>query len=144
MSFAENLKQLRKEKHLSQEELAELMEVSRQAVSKWESGDTLPDLENLIALAELYNVTLDNLVRYDADKEGYMIPPKGKHIFGLVTVGDHGQIVIPKKARDIFCFNPGDDLIVLGDEAEHGIALIKGEHFMAPAKEILSKGGLRE
>ena len=38
MSFAENLKQLRKEKHLSQEELAELMEVSRQAVSKWESG----------------------------------------------------------------------------------------------------------
>ena len=92
----------------------------------------------------MYNVTLDNLVRYDADKEGYMIPPKGKHIFGLVTVGDHGQIVIPKKARDIFCFNPGDDLIVLGDEAEHGIALIKGEHFMAPAKEILSKGGLRE
>ena len=45
MSFAENLKQLRKERQLSQEELAEMLDVSRQAVSKWELGDGYPEVE---------------------------------------------------------------------------------------------------
>lgn len=51
---------------------------------------------------------------------------KGKHIFGVVKVGDKGQIVIPQKARKIFDINPGDYLIVFGDEAQ-GIAIVKGE-----------------
>ena len=46
MSFAENLKQLRKDKHLSQEELADILAVSRQAVSKWEQGIGYPEVEN--------------------------------------------------------------------------------------------------
>lgn len=49
---------------------------------------------------------------------------KGKHIFGMVKVGEKGQIVIPAKARKIFDIKPGDNLIVLGDERQ-GIALIK-------------------
>lgn len=52
------------------------------------------------------------------------MPPKGKHVFGMVKVGDKGQIVIPAKARKIFDINPGDNLIVLGDESQ-GIAIIK-------------------
>ena len=55
---------------------------------------------------------------------GLNVPPKGKHIFGLVKVGDKGQIVIPAKARKIFDISPGDNLIVLGDEGQ-GLALIK-------------------
>ena len=48
MSFSENLKQIRKEHHLSQEELAELLDVSRQAVSKWEQGQGYPEVEKLL------------------------------------------------------------------------------------------------
>ncbi|MDI9577138.1 MAG: AbrB/MazE/SpoVT family DNA-binding domain-containing protein [Thermoproteota archaeon] len=52
-----------------------------------------------------------------------MTAPKGKHIFGMVTVGEKGQIVIPKKARAIFNINPGDQLMVVGDESS-GLAII--------------------
>lgn len=53
-----------------------------------------------------------------------MANPKGKHIFGTTVVGDRGQIVIPKKAREVFDIHPGDTLLVLGDEAQ-GIAIVK-------------------
>ena len=49
--------------------------------------------------------------------------PKGKHIFGTVTVGTKGQIVIPKKARDIFGIEPGDSLLLVGDEKQ-GLAIV--------------------
>lgn len=62
MSFAENLKILRKEKNLSQEQLAEIMDVSRQAVSKWEQGSGYPETEKLIALAKKLDVSLDVLL----------------------------------------------------------------------------------
>ncbi len=55
-----------------------------------------------------------------------MDAPKGKHIFGMVKVGEKGQIVIPKKARDIFNIKPGDSLLLIGDE-EQGIAIIRNE-----------------
>lgn len=58
-----------------------------------------------------------------------MKPPKGKHIFGTVKVGEKGQIVIPKDARKVFNIQPGDSLVVLGDEAS-GIAILKSEMFM--------------
>ncbi len=70
---------------------------------------------------------MDDLIAYerdDTDNLGLAVPPKGKHIFGMVKVGDKGQIVIPAKARKIFDINPGDNLIVLGDEGQ-GIAIIK-------------------
>ena len=63
MTFAQVLAQLRREKGLSQEQLADLMDVSRQAVSKWEAGQSMPDLARLVALAELFGVSLDALVR---------------------------------------------------------------------------------
>lgn len=65
--------------------------------------------------------------------------PEGKHIFGIVTVGDKGQIVIPKKARDVFALQPGDQLLVLGDEKQ-GIALVKASVLQAFAADILNAG----
>ncbi|MBQ2734206.1 MAG: AbrB/MazE/SpoVT family DNA-binding domain-containing protein [Clostridia bacterium] len=50
--------------------------------------------------------------------------PKGKHIFGTVKVGEKGQIVIPKEARDLFAIRPGDTLLILGDE-ENGILVTR-------------------
>ena len=65
------------------------------------------------------------------------IPPKGKHLFGLVTVGERGQIVIPKKARDIFDIKAGDQLLLLGDD-EQGLALVKNEVFLELANAIFA------
>lgn len=62
--------------------------------------------------------------------------PKGKHIFGTVRVGERGQIVIPKEARKIFDINPGDTLLVLGDE-EQGIAVVKADVMQEAAVKIL-------
>ena len=62
MSFAENLKQLRKERNLSQEALAELLDVSRQAVSKWEQGEGYPEAEKLLFLSKTLNISLDDLM----------------------------------------------------------------------------------
>lgn len=63
--------------------------------------------------------------------------PDGKHLFGMVRIGDKGQIVIPKQARDIFGLKPGDQLLVLGDESQ-GIALVKASRLQQFASEILS------
>ena len=65
-----------------------------------------------------------------------MSMPKGKHIFGTVKVGERGQIVIPKEAREIFDINPGDSLLVLGDE-EQGIAMVKADVMKEVAIKIL-------
>lgn len=112
---------------MSQEDLAEKIGVSRQTLSKWETGESLPDIEKCKLLAELFGVTLDDLVRYESSAYfGLGVPPKGKHVFGLVTVGEKGQIVIPARARKVFDIKAGDQLIVLGDE-QQGIAIVKGE-----------------
>lgn len=65
-----------------------------------------------------------------------MRAPDGKHIFGTVKVGEKGQIVIPKEARDIFGIMPGDTLLVLGDESQ-GLAIVKNEVFKQFAFDIL-------
>ncbi|MBW9149250.1 helix-turn-helix domain-containing protein [Clostridium sp. CM028] len=63
MSFSEKLQTLRKEKGLSQEQLGEVLNVSRQSISKWESGQTYPEINKLIILSDLFEITLDDLVK---------------------------------------------------------------------------------
>lgn len=118
-----NLKTLRKINKYTQEEVAEKINVSRQSVAKWENNESVPDINSCVKLTKLYNVTLDNLVNYSEEESGVAIPPKGKYFFGSVTVGERGQIVIPKEARELFDINTGDKLLVLGDE-EKGIAIV--------------------
>lgn len=130
MGIAENILATRLNTHMTQEQLAEAAGVSRQTVAKWESGATSPDLEHAAALAEALGTTLDALVSFDCDSTGIGVPPRGKHLFGNVKVGERGQIVIPKEARDLFDINPGDKLVVLGDEGQ-GLALCKEAVFMA-------------
>lgn len=131
--ISENLLTLRKHSHYSQEAVAERIGVSRQAVAKWEAGETVPDILNCEKLAQLYDVSLDDLVRYDSRENILPIAPKGKYLFGTVTIGDKGQIVIPAKARKIFDLKPGDDLVMLGD-LEQGLALVKA-HFLLDMME---------
>ena len=127
-------------KKLTQEGIAEKVGVTRQAVAKWEAGETVPDLEKCRLLAELFGVSLDDLANDEPEENmGLSLPPKGKHLFGVVTVGEKGQIVIPAKARKVFDISAGDRLVILGDE-EQGLAIIKSERFLElaeVAKELL-------
>ena len=128
--------QLRKLKGYTQEDIAGRVGVSRQSVAKWESGESLPDLEKSRLLAEILDVSLDDLASYESKGSmGLPIPPKGKYLFGVVTVGDKGQIVIPAKARKLFNISTGDQLVILGDENQ-GIALIKAKGFLEIAELI--------
>lgn len=71
MRFEDKLIKLRKDKRMSQENVAEIIGVSRQAVAKWESGQAYPDMNNLIAISDLYGVSVDNLVKEKHDIDGY-------------------------------------------------------------------------
>ena len=66
--LGENLLNLRKINGFSQEDVAEKIGVSRQAVAKWENGTTSPDIANCVALARLYNVTVDELLTFDSQE----------------------------------------------------------------------------
>ena len=121
--ISKNLKSLRKKYNYTQDDIAEKLNVSRQSIAKWESGESTPDIYNCSKLAELFNVKLDDLVNHSEEETGIVVPPKGKYFFGSVLVGERGQIVIPKEARDKFNINSGDKLLLLGDE-DRGIAIV--------------------
>ena len=138
--FSDNLLYLRNIKGLSQEQVAEAVGISRQSYSKWEQGDTFPDIDKCDKLAKFYGVTIDSLIHSDEKigKTKIAPAPIGKHLWGTVTIGSKGQIVIPKNARDTFDMKEGDRLVVLGDESQ-GIALIKTEIFEKQMQEMLER-----
>lgn len=139
----DNLIMLRNMHGYSQEEIAEKIGISRQAYGKWESGATIPDIEKCSCLAKVYGVTIDSLVKTETADGIGMIPPapKGKNIWGSVTINERGQIVIPKAARDKFGLTGGQRLIVLSDE--EGIAFIPAEIFESKMKAILKFGSMK-
>lgn len=120
-----NIKFLRKKFDFSQEDLAEKIGVTRQSVAKWESGESLPDIQKCADMALLFNVSLDALVNFPIDENADFEEKnsEGKYAFGLVKVGERGQVVIPKQARKIYNIEAGDKLLVLGDS--RGMALAK-------------------
>lgn len=137
MGIADNILTTRTAAGRTQEQLAEAVGVSRQTVAKWESGETSPDLEHAAALADALGTTLDALVSFDGGRLGVAAPPRGRHLFGNVKVGERGQIVIPKEARDLFGIKPGDKLVVLGEEGQ-GLALCREEEFMAGVEAVMA------
>ena len=119
--IGENIQKLRRAAGWSQETLAEKLNVSRQTVAKWESGDSSPDLATAARLADIFGVSLDRLA--DVRHDGGEYPP-GKYLFGAVHVGDWGQIILPERCREVFGLEPGSLLLVVGD-LDRGIALTK-------------------
>lgn len=110
----------RKQSGFTQEDIAEKLGVSRQAIAKWERGETMPDIESCLKLADLYETTLDMLVRNLNDNE---YASQGRHAFGCSRMNSKGQITLPAKCREIFHLEPGDNILILGDE-DKGIALV--------------------
>lgn len=126
--FGMNLKYLRDKNNLSQEQFAEKLGVSRQTVAKWENGDSLPDIKRGAELAAMFSVSLEALAtcpldeKIDIESE----PSEGKYVFGIVKVGERGQVVIPKHAREVYDIKAGDKLLVVGDDRGMAFAKTKG------------------
>lgn len=96
MILADKLIQLRKKSGMSQEELAEKMNVSRQAVSKWEGAQSIPDLEKILQLAELYGVTTDYLLKDSLEAEEFA--GKDTPIVRRVTLEEANEFMQLRKA----------------------------------------------
>lgn len=74
MTFSERLKDLRKEKGVSQEELAKVLHITRQSISKWETGTAYPDMEKMKMLSDFYELSLDELMDQESkDASGLQI-----------------------------------------------------------------------
>ena len=95
MSFSENLQAIRKKNQLSQEDLAELLGVSRQAVSKWELGEGYPEVEKLLILSKKLNVSLDSLMT--GSMPGKDIQEKSKP--GIIRIISPNEGVIMEIAK---------------------------------------------
>ena len=99
MTFGEKLQELRKARGWSQEELAGQIHVSRQALSKWESGGAVPDTENIIALSRLFGVTTDYLLLDEVRDTGQAAPraawPKPRrYLLAAAIVGAVGVAAV--------------------------------------------------
>ena len=91
--LAENLVMLRDAKGMTQEQVAEVIGISRQSYAKWEQGETVPDIDKCARLAAFYGVKIDALVNYE-EKIGetrLTPPPEGKFLWGTVKVGNRGS-----------------------------------------------------
>lgn len=95
MKFEEKLVKLRKQRGISQEDLADKLNVSRQAVSRWEQGATLPDAPNLLAISELFGVSIDYLFHDDFESDDDI--PKA---FDVKQAGSKNSVVIKKSLFD--------------------------------------------
>ena len=128
MILAEKITMLRKSNAYSQEEVAERLNVSRQAVSKWESGNTIPALDKIIKLSELFNVSTDYLLKDDVNEK---YEEKNDNSYErMVTVEDANEYMdIRRKNSKIMaisvmgCVFSPIALIVLGALSENSRAL---------------------
>lgn len=136
INIAKNLVFLRKSHHWTIEEVADKVNVSRQAIAKWESGNSIPDLANCAELADLYNVSVDDLI-FSSGEKATNLPPKGKQVFGTVMVQKDGTIKLPAAALESYQFTDGTKLALLGNEI--GLALIPEKEFLLPLEKLMKK-----
>lgn len=95
MELADKLKSQRERQHLSQEEVANKIKVSRQTISNWETGKTMPDIHSIILISELYDVSLDSMLKGDnhyldkieKDQQEFMQLQKMVHLLKIIGIG---------------------------------------------------------
>jgi transcriptional regulator with XRE-family HTH domain len=122
MSFGENLKNVRKQRDVTQEELAETLGVSRQAISKWESDNGYPETEKLLLLSKILNISLDYLMndasemqeKEKSEEKKVVIAPSGK--IAIMTHDKQNVIVCHsvKSSKIIFPHKDEPEYILLG------------------------------
>lgn len=95
-------------------------------------------------MADFYDVTIDGLLKNETEDKIGIIPPapKGKNIWGSITINERGQVVIPKAAREKFGWTGGQRMIVLSDD--EGVALIPAETFENKMKTVMEYASMTE
>lgn len=114
MNFGENLKNIRKERGVTQEKLAEILGVSRQAVSKWESNSGYPETEKLIVISKTLNISIDDLLndasvmeeKEKTEEIRAVYPPTGKI---AITTYDNQNVVFCQSVKTSPILRPGKD-----------------------------------
>ena len=114
MSFGENLKNVRKQRNITQEELAEILGVSRQAISKWESDNGYPETEKLIAISKTLNISIDYLLndisvmeeKEKAEEKSVVYAPAEKI---AITTYDNKNVVFCQSVKTSPILWPGKD-----------------------------------
>lgn len=114
MSFGENLKNVRKQRGVTQEELAEILGVSRQAISKWESDSGYPETEKLLVISKTLNISIDYLLndvsvmeeKEKTEKKSIVYAPTGKI---AITTYDNQNVVFCQSVKTSPIFRPGKD-----------------------------------
>lgn len=136
MSFGENLKNVRKQRNITQEELAEILGVSRQAISKWESDNGYPETEKLLLISRTLNISLDYLLndasvlqeKEEAEEKSVVIAPSGKI---AITTYDKQNVIVchsVKSSKILFPHKDEPKYLLLGIDkvtfwGEHTIIL---------------------
>lgn len=129
MCIADNLRILRQKNGYTLEAVAEIIDVSRQTVAKWESEDSYPDIMNCLKLATLYKVSLDELVNkplQEMERNDFI--SKDDKICGVIDITQEGDIHIPKTVMQMFDIHPCEKLLLLADKNQ-GIAMVKCSQF---------------
>lgn len=121
LHIAENLRLLRARRGDSLETIAEIIGVSRQAVAKWEAGETYPDIVNCLQLARLHKISLDELV---AVRLQPTVEESREKIMGMARLSDTYDLTLPQNIVTLFDIQAGENLLLLADK-QQGIALVK-------------------
>ena len=114
MSFGENLKNVRKQRGVTQEELAEILGVSRQAISKWELDGGYPETEKLLVISKTLNISIDYLLndvsvmeeKEKTEEKNVVYAPTGKI---AITTYDNQNVVFCQSVKTSPIFRPGKD-----------------------------------
>lgn len=101
MEFNNKLYELRKQKGFSQEELANRLNVSRQTVSKWEVGDSTPDMEKLVAISDLFGISLDELVLGKAPEPVPEVQPAKPDIYSEIKADIKANVLTDSNRKKI-------------------------------------------
>ena len=121
--LGDEIKKARNLQRFSQEDLAERIGVTRQAIINWEKGKAVPDMLTAVKLAEALDVTVEELASTKKVKGPAFYGPDEKRFLGTVTIGKDGNVKLPKEfLREMKVF-PGDKMLMLAD-TERGVEFL--------------------
>lgn len=129
LCIADNLRLMRSKYGYTLESLAEIVDVSRQTIAKWETGESYPDIEKCVKLAYLYKISLDELVNRPLwDVQIQNLNTGENKLCGVLELSEEGSITLPKQVMDMFDIKPGEKILLLA-ERKQGIAIVKCSQF---------------
>ena len=129
LCIADNLRLMRSKYGYTLESLAEIVDVSRQTIAKWEAGESYPDIEKCVKLAYLYKISLDELVNRPLwDEQIHELNNGENKLCGVLALSEEGSITLPKQVMEMFDIRPGEKILLLA-ERKQGIAIVKCSQF---------------